>query len=86
MIGHKYKIATFYILNITAERVNMKNIQIPEELFTRLCTYFLAEKTDSLNEQIIKNMLSDKLEKMQKRDNYSKSLCVNKQSRDGSVK
>lgn len=52
----------------------MKNVQISEELFTRLCTYHLAGKTDILNEQIIKDMLTDKLEKMAKREEYIKKI------------
>lgn len=64
----------------------MKQIQIPEELFTRLCTYFLADKKDNLNEQIIKNELLSKLEKMQKRDNYKQSVNASKQSCHSSVK
>lgn len=65
----------------------MKQIQIPAELFTRLCTYFLADKKDTLNEQIIKNELLLKLEKMQKRDNYKQSVVnASSQSCDSSVK
>mgnify|MGYP007044615948 FL=1 len=52
----------------------MKNVQISEELFTRLCTYFLADKNDILNERIIKDMLTDKLDKMAKREEYTKKL------------
>lgn len=52
----------------------MKNVQISEELFTRICTYFLADKSDILNEQIIRNMLTDKLDKMAKREEYTKKL------------
>ena len=52
----------------------MKNVQISEELFTRLCTYFLADKNDILNEQIIKNMLTDKLKKIAKREEYTKKI------------
>lgn len=65
----------------------MKNIQIPEELFTRLCTYFLADKKDNINEEIIKNELLLKLEKIQKRDKYRQSVVnASKQSCDSSVK
>lgn len=52
----------------------MKNVQINEELFVRLCTYFLADKNDILNERIIKDMLTDKLGKMAKREEYTKKL------------
>lgn len=52
----------------------MKNVQINEELFVRLCTYHLADKTDVLNEQIIKDMLTDKLDKMAKREEYTKKI------------
>lgn len=52
----------------------MKNVQISEELFIRICTYFLADKNDILNERIIKDMLTDKLDKMAKREEYTKKI------------
>lgn len=48
----------------------MKNVQIPEELFTRLYSYFFLDKNDHLQEQIIKDMLSDKMERIQRREAY----------------
>lgn len=51
----------------------MKNVQIPEELFTRLCSYFFLDKNDHLQEQIIKDMLSDKMERIQRREAYTKT-------------
>lgn len=49
----------------------MKNVQIPEELFTRLYGYFFLDKNDHLQEQIIKDMLSDKMERIQRREAYA---------------
>lgn len=51
----------------------MKNVQIPEELFTRLYSYFFLDKNDHLQEQIIKDMLSDKMERIQRREAYTKT-------------
>lgn len=51
----------------------MKNVQIPEELFTRLYSYFFLDKNDHLQEQIIKDMLSDKMERIQRREQYHRS-------------
>jgi hypothetical protein len=49
----------------------VKNVQIPEELFTRLYGYFFLDKNDHLQEQIIKDMLSDKMERIQRREAYA---------------
>ena len=51
----------------------MSNIQISEELFTRLCAYFLLDRREPLQEQIIKDMLSDKMERIQRREAYTKT-------------
>lgn len=48
----------------------MSNIQISEELFTRLCAYFLLDKRDPLQEQIIRDGLQEKLDRMQARADY----------------
>lgn len=49
----------------------MKQILISEELFTRLCSYHLLGKTDINNTQIIANQLTEKLERMQYRNEYA---------------
>lgn len=48
----------------------MSNIQISEELFTRLCAYFLLDKREPLQEQIIKDQLQDKFDRVQRRADY----------------
>ena len=48
----------------------MKQIQISEELFTRLCSYHLLGKTDALQERIIQDGLQEKLDKIAARANY----------------
>ena len=50
----------------------MKQIQISEELFSRLCAYHLLDKRDPLQEQIIRDGLQDKLDRMQAREDYSR--------------
>jgi hypothetical protein len=50
----------------------MKQIQISEELFTRLCAFHLLDKRDPLQEQIIRDGLQDKLDRMQAREDYSR--------------
>jgi hypothetical protein len=49
---------------------NMKQIQINEELFTRLCAYFLLDRREPLQEQIIKDQLQEKWDRMQARAEY----------------
>lgn len=48
----------------------MKQIQINEELFTRLCAYFLLDRREPLQEQIIKDQLQEKLDRTQARADY----------------
>ena len=48
----------------------MSNIQISEELFTRLCAYFLLDRREPLQEQIIKDQLQDKFDRVQRRTDY----------------
>lgn len=48
----------------------MKQIQINEELFTRLCAYFLLDRREPLQEQIIKDQLQEKMDRMQARADY----------------
>lgn len=50
----------------------MKQIQISEELFTRLCAFHLLDKRDPLQEQIIRDGLQDKLDRMQAHEDYSR--------------
>lgn len=50
----------------------MKQIQITEELFTRLCAFHLLDKRDPLQEQIICDQLQDKLDRIQAREEYVK--------------
>lgn len=48
----------------------MKQVQISEELFTRLCAYHLMDRREPLQEQIIRDELQDKLNRMQARADY----------------
>lgn len=48
----------------------MSNIQISEELFTRLYAYFFFDKREPLQEQIIKNELQEKFDRIQRRADY----------------
>lgn len=48
----------------------MSNVQISEELFTRLCAYFLLDRREPLQEQIIKDQLQDKFDRVQRRADY----------------
>lgn len=48
----------------------MKNVQISEELFTRLCAYHILDKRDPLQEQIIRDELQDKLDRITARKEY----------------
>lgn len=48
----------------------MSNIQISEELFTRLYAYFLMNRHEPLQERIIKDELQAKFDKIQRRADY----------------
>lgn len=48
----------------------MKQVQISEELFTRLCAYHLFDRREPLQEQIIKDQLQEKLNRIQARTDY----------------
>lgn len=50
----------------------MKQIQISEELFSRLCAYHLMGRREPLQEQIIRDELQDKLNRVQARKDYSR--------------
>lgn len=48
----------------------MSNVQISQELFSRLYAYFLMERREPLQEQIIKDELQMKFDKIQARADY----------------
>lgn len=48
----------------------MSNVQISEELFSRLCAYFIMGRREPLQEQIIKDLLQEKLDRIQRRADY----------------
>lgn len=48
----------------------MKQVQISEELFSRLCAYHLMDRREPLQEQIIKDLLQEKLDRIQARADY----------------
>lgn len=48
----------------------MNNVQISEELFSRLCAYFIMDRREPLQEQIIKDLLQEKLDRIQRRADY----------------
>lgn len=48
----------------------MSNVQISQELFSRLYAYFLMNRREPLQEQIIKNELQAKFDKIQARADY----------------
>lgn len=50
----------------------MRQVQISKELFTRLCAYHLMDRREPLQEQIIRDGLQDKLDRMQAREDYSR--------------
>lgn len=48
----------------------MKQVQISEELFSRLYAYFIMDRREPLQEQIIKDQLQEKLDRIQRRTDY----------------
>lgn len=48
----------------------MSNVQISEELFTRLYAYFLMDRREPLQERIIKDELQAKFDRIQRRSDY----------------
>lgn len=48
----------------------MKQVQISEELFTRLCAYHLFDRREPLQERIIKDELQAKFDRIQRRADY----------------
>lgn len=61
----------------------MSNIQISEELFSRLCAYHLLDRREPEQEQAIKAGLQKKLTAIQRRTNYAE-LINRKQERQRS--
>ena len=59
----------------------MKQVQIPEELFVRICAWFLLGHRGKEQEQIICNGLEDKMSKIQARSDYYNALDTKKQRR-----
>ena len=47
-----------------------KNVQIPEELFGRLCMYHLLDRTEPENEALIKAGLEKKMNAVCRRSEY----------------
>lgn len=58
----------------------MSNIQISEELFSRLCAYHLLDRREPEQEQAIKAGLQKKLTAIQRRTDYAE-LINRKQER-----
>lgn len=48
----------------------MKKVQISEELFSRLYGYFLLDRRDPLQEQIIRDGLQEKFDRITARKEY----------------
>lgn len=48
----------------------MKQVQISEELFSRLYAYFIMNRREPLQEQIIKDQLQEKFDRIQRRADY----------------
>lgn len=57
-----------------------KNVQIPEELFGRLCMYHLLDRTEPENEDLIKAGLEQKLQAMNRRSEYMNHLLFAKKT------
>lgn len=61
----------------------MSNIQISEELFSRLCAYHLLDRREPEQEQAIRAGLQKKLTAIQRRTDYAE-LINRKQERERS--
>lgn len=61
----------------------MSNIQISEELFSRLCAYHLLDRREPEQEQAIKAGLQKKITAIQRRTDYAE-LINRKQERQRS--
>ena len=60
------------------EQILSKNIQIPEELFARLCGYHLFDKQDAEQTAKIREGLEAKLDAMQRRNDHKDRLLTTK--------
>jgi hypothetical protein len=49
-------------------------VQIPQELFSRICMYFLLDRTEPEQVDAITTGLQDKLNRMQLRTEYTEQL------------
>jgi hypothetical protein len=58
-----------------------KQIQISEELFSRLCAYHLLDRREPEQEQAIRTGLQRKLASIQRRTDYAAALINRKQER-----
>lgn len=56
------------------------NVQIPEELFGRLCMYHLLGRIEPENENLIKAGLEQKLQAMNRRSEYMNHLLFAKKT------
>lgn len=52
----------------------MKQVQISQELFTRICMFFLLDRTEPEQVDAITTGLQDKLARMQLRADYMEQL------------
>lgn len=52
----------------------MRQIQISEELFSRLYSYHVLGKTDALNSRIIQDGLEERMERLLARQRYKQQL------------
>lgn len=59
-------------------------VQIPAELFSRLCAYHLLDRREPEQEQAIKTGLQRKLAAIQRRTDYHAELINRKQERQRS--
>lgn len=63
----------------------MRQVQISEELFSRLYAYFIMDRREPEQEQAIRNELQIKFDKIQRRTDYAE-LINRKQERSRSCK
>lgn len=58
----------------------MKQVQIPEQLFVRLCMYFLLDRTEQAQVDAITTGLQEKLNRIKNRTDYMEQLRQKQQS------
>lgn len=56
----------------------MKQVQIPEELFSRIYAYFMLERQEPEQIEAICRGLQIKMDAIQRRSEYKDSLLINK--------